>query len=102
MSKVAHETHWAGRLTSLRKSLGIIQSSEVIYSVLKPSLHFSCYYFFRTRRLAPSAEAVHFFGNVYFDKRILFDPVRHVCPPCICVLTLLCRNIDISRGCVWH
>lgn len=58
--------------------------------------------FFRTRRLAPSAEAVHSFWNVYFDKIILFDPARHACPLHICALTLLFRNIDISGGCVWH
>lgn len=54
-----------GGLTSLRKSLGSIQWSEVIYSVLKPSLHFSCYYFIRTGH---SVEFVNFIKMCIFTQ----------------------------------
>lgn len=54
-----------GGLTSLRKSLGIIQWSEVIYSVLKPSFHLSCYYFIR-KTFGALCRGCRPFWNVYF------------------------------------
>lgn len=35
--------------------------------------------FYQTKTFAPFAEHVGFFWNAYFNKGILFDPVRHVC-----------------------
>lgn len=85
-----------GGLTSLRKSLGIIQWSEVIYSVLKPSFHLSCYYFIRKTfgaRLSTFLKCLFLKMNPFWSSKTC------LCSLCIWALADLQHSVETP---VWE